>query len=271
MHGLRDTGRRPTAGLRAEAGFTLIEVLMALLVGIIVIGAGVYGLASAFRQNTEVVARTSSSYQGEVGLQRLTNDLRYATTCPTYGSSNTLGIASKPVLGLLVSSGPVLQMCDGLTGSHSSQAPALALVTWTCTTAAATETCTRSTQPVLCPAGAGTVAATGACSSGAPSLGTSVGSFVIHGVESLGVSGIVSGANQTSLLADSTCQLAAGVYGYSLTANSTCPLSWVGLQTQLVTLADPGAPSSSANQVVTSTKVAPISVQTGVDLRNYGA
>lgn len=271
MNGLRDTSGRPTGALSSEAGFTLIEVLMALLVGIIVIGAGTFGLASAFQQNTEVVARTSSAYQGEVGLQRLTGDLRYATACPTFAGTNTLGSGQNPVLGLLVSTGPMLQMCDTVAGSHASEPPALALVTWTCTTAAATESCARATAAVLCPVGSGTVPATGPCTGGSPSLDTSSGSFVIHGVQALAVSGIVAGANQPSLISDSTCQVAAGVYGYSLTAGSTCPLSWVGIQARLATLADPGAPTSGANNVVTSSKDAPISVQTGVDLRNYGA
>jgi prepilin-type N-terminal cleavage/methylation domain-containing protein len=271
MRRLFHWGRRGLSSrLADERGFTLIELLVSMLVSLIVLGGGTYGLAQAFRQTNEVTGRTASTSQAEVGLQQMTHDLQFATPCPTFNNTNVLGAGSHAISGLLISSGPTLQMCDPIAGAHSTQPPPLAVVTWTCNLASTSETCTRSLTSIFCPGSGGTTVATGPCTTGAPSLSTSSSSTApIRGVSSLGLSGIVSGANQASLLSGSACLLVTGYQTYGLVPGSTCPLNWVGIQAQVVNLADSGSPTDAANSALAN-KTTPIQIQTGVALANYG-
>lgn len=259
-----------------EAGYTLVELLVAMALALVVLAAGTYGIATAFQQSTEVTGRTESTNQAEVGLQRLAQDLRFATVCPN-GSTNTLGAGGEAVDGLLLSAGPTLQLCEPVAGAHASQPPALALVSWTCDMAAGAQSCTRSWAPIDCPSTSGsTAAATGTCESGAPTEGSAQGSTSISGVTAVTIFGTVAGASQTSLLSDASCeQVAAGAsyWAYQLTSGDVsvdpCPITWIGLKMQLVAQTTSGAAGSSDNANLQK-KTSPIEIQTGVALRNFG-
>jgi hypothetical protein len=245
-----------------------------MLVSLIVLGGGVYGIALAFRQSTEVTDRSAAAAQAEVGFQTLTRDLRNAAVCPSYVSGSTTsyptGAGGQQVSGLLVSAGPTVQFCAPVPGSHTTDPPAEALFTWTCNTASSTESCTRSWQPLLCPVSSGSpTAASTSCSIGAPYASSSSSTTKpIYGVTSINLTGLVSGANAT-LTSDASCTSSSGYWSYSLLSNGSCPLSWVGINASVANLTDPSNPAGSSNQQITQ-NTSPISVQTGAELRNFG-
>lgn len=62
--------------LRAQGGFTLIEMLMALLIGSIVLGAAMYIFQAGQRSSTRVQDRAESVQRGRVVMEQLTQRIR---------------------------------------------------------------------------------------------------------------------------------------------------------------------------------------------------
>jgi Tfp pilus assembly protein PilW len=70
--------RAATRRLSAERGVTLIELVTAMALAIVVIGAPLTFMIVTLRQHDNVVSRTDAVRQAEVGLNQLTRDLRLA-------------------------------------------------------------------------------------------------------------------------------------------------------------------------------------------------
>ncbi|MGI8558888.1 MAG: PulJ/GspJ family protein [Solirubrobacteraceae bacterium] len=119
-----------------QAGYTLIEMLVAMALALVVIGGPLTFLIVSFNQSNSASSRAVASRQAELVLERLTRELRQAQNI----ASSTDGSDTTPVT---VSYG-------GGTSSVSFYLPAAGssvaggFVTWTCT---ANSTCTRTCTP----------------------------------------------------------------------------------------------------------------------------
>ena len=120
---------RPVArrGRRArdERGFTLIELLVAMVVALLVGGAGLTFMVVAFHQQNAISSRTTTTNRAEQGLEQLVRDLREATTGVTISSPS--GTTTQVQFNIPT---------PGTAGASTEQ------VTWTCATSGV-GTCTR--------------------------------------------------------------------------------------------------------------------------------
>jgi prepilin-type N-terminal cleavage/methylation domain-containing protein len=72
--------------LRAQNGFTIVEMLMAMTIGLIVLSATFALLDSTARLNTGVIARTDAMQRGRSGMDTITQQLR-SQVCLDYAHS----------------------------------------------------------------------------------------------------------------------------------------------------------------------------------------
>ncbi len=250
MSGRVHRGIRAGVHVADQAGFSLIELLVAMLVSIIVIGGGTWGMAMAFRSSSETSARSAATNQAEVRFAVLTRDLRQAHPCPTPLFS---GLATAVYGNSLT-----LQMCDPAPGSPlssaGSEAPQSALVTWTCITA--TESCARQTQ---------NVGATGL-------TGTATTTNTITGVKSLTLTAIAYQYGYTNPSLYTVATLGTGNFSSNQAFQFSAPsfndqnyqITWMGISAQIVSLKTP----DSTSNLTQATGTAPVTFQTGVTLRN---
>jgi prepilin-type N-terminal cleavage/methylation domain-containing protein len=262
----RDAGTEASAWIADDRGFTLIELLVAMVVSLIVIGGGVYGIAQAFKQNTQVTDRLITSSSAEVGIQRFTLDLRYALngsapngSC-TSGSVTITGIqVTSPVTGvdtvaMCEQNGALSSSVSG-TNTYASFASAPQAVIWACNT-------TGSSVAVTVPINVNVPAETCKRTLGATA------STRFHGITGLTLTGLVNGANISLFSSTATyCTQTGGTAcNYSLSANLANSLASVSISAQLADLKNP------LNQADTTTvqTAKPISLQTTAELRNFG-
>jgi Tfp pilus assembly protein PilW len=78
---------RARVRLRGEQGMTLVELLVATLIGIAVLGGGVAMMASAMRSEPRVSERSDQIQTARTTLERLTRELRQAWSVPLATSS----------------------------------------------------------------------------------------------------------------------------------------------------------------------------------------
>jgi prepilin-type N-terminal cleavage/methylation domain-containing protein len=83
--------RRPS--LRDESGFTLPELLMTLVIGVMILGSGTLITIGAARHNVEVANRTDATQRGRLALEKAEQLLR-AQTCSS--ASNYPIVAATP-------------------------------------------------------------------------------------------------------------------------------------------------------------------------------
>lgn len=62
--------------MSSEAGFTLVEQLVAMIVGVLLVFAGFSVLETAFSQQTKVANRAEAAQRGRQGLENITQQLR---------------------------------------------------------------------------------------------------------------------------------------------------------------------------------------------------
>jgi prepilin-type N-terminal cleavage/methylation domain-containing protein len=74
---------QPARRLQNDGGFTLVELLVAMVISLIVFGGVVTFLVVTFRQQNVISSRTAASRQAEAGLQQLVRDLGEAMTTVT--------------------------------------------------------------------------------------------------------------------------------------------------------------------------------------------
>jgi hypothetical protein len=77
--------REAVASLRrAEDGYTLIELLVASMMGIVVLGAAVMVFIGAVRSEPRTASKVAAIEQGRIAVERITRDVRQASSIPTY-------------------------------------------------------------------------------------------------------------------------------------------------------------------------------------------
>lgn len=133
---------------RGQDGFTIVELLVAMVTGLIVVGAAMSFIITSLDQQNQASSRAAATTQAEAGLQQLTRDLRNAMY-------QVAGSNASP-LGVTVSTSTAAQTTsisfDIPTSTSNSPAAANdssgVAVTWTCPSGAAALTnlgyCTRS-------------------------------------------------------------------------------------------------------------------------------
>lgn len=122
------------ARLRCERGLTLIELLVAMVLGLVIAGAAMGFLIVTIHQQNVVSSRAVAERQAEVVLQRLTREVRQAQNIV----SSSTGGDTTPVnvtYGSGTSSVSFYLPSSGSTAAGTQ-------VTWTCT---AGGSCTRTT------------------------------------------------------------------------------------------------------------------------------
>jgi prepilin-type N-terminal cleavage/methylation domain-containing protein len=240
-----------SADLRSDQGFTLIELLVGMLVGLIVVGGGVYGLARAFNVSNASTARVTASSNAEVGIERLVVDLRDAVNggC-SFNKTSLTGVVVS-----LSGSVTTVQMCDpNVNGTAIGNAPPTEAVQWVCNTAAIAstvpaQTCVRSMD-------------TGTSSTPAVSTNSR-----ISGVQTLRLKGILNAAGGAVFLPCGTtvaCTATQSVT-YTLASGAALSLSWVGLAAGIGQNVAPGA---GGTQTVAASQT--LAINTGAALRNFG-
>jgi prepilin-type N-terminal cleavage/methylation domain-containing protein len=115
------------ARARAEAGFTLVEMVVTMALFLVLVGAPLAWMLVTIHQQNATVSRSWSTTQAEVGLDRLIRDLRETT--PGSTTTFTWGASSASVTMTIPQSG---------TQGASTQA-----VSWSCTFGSA-GTCQRT-------------------------------------------------------------------------------------------------------------------------------
>jgi prepilin-type N-terminal cleavage/methylation domain-containing protein len=95
--------------LRSEAGVTLIELLVAMMIGLVTMSAAIALLQTAQRQSTATAARVNATQRGRVLMDTMTRELRsqvcYSPTVPALISATNdsvkfyadLGDGSTPI------------------------------------------------------------------------------------------------------------------------------------------------------------------------------
>ncbi len=215
--------------LRSEEGVTLVELVVAMWLGLIVMVAGLVFMIITLHQGNAVTSRAVATRGAEVALQQLVRDLRQSMTTTESSSARALTISA---------SGSTTTFSFSIPTPGSDTTPEN--VTWSCT---------------------GTTASPGWCTR---TIGTTTHTWVV-GFESIAFTNL-SGTTLTppistpdylgiTMQLQVTSQLDA--YQYNTTASHMCPLAGGGLTPTPVT--HPCSYSGSSN---------PIVIQTAVDLRN---
>lgn len=109
----------------SAAGFTLPELLIAGMLGLVVIGSSVGVMAAGLRSEPRIAERTGDVQQAQVMMERITRELRQGATVP-------VATPSQLALVTFVNSAS----CGGVPGSAARSC----LVTYSCTSG----TCTRT-------------------------------------------------------------------------------------------------------------------------------
>jgi prepilin-type N-terminal cleavage/methylation domain-containing protein len=81
-------------GLRSEAGFTFIEVLVAMVLGLVVVVGPLLFLVTSTRQQNVSASRASASRQAEAGIELLARDLREAMSQDAAGNTYTVTVSN---------------------------------------------------------------------------------------------------------------------------------------------------------------------------------
>lgn len=135
MRGARPRAGRTADTARREAGFTIVEILVVMAVGVIVIIGPLYFMIVSLRQQNVASSRTSAARGAETGLEQLTRDLRQAMSQDASGNALHVTVSSTSTTTSIAFDIPT-------PGSDTSPQA----VTWTCpsTGAASAGSCTRS-------------------------------------------------------------------------------------------------------------------------------
>jgi type IV pilus assembly protein PilW len=118
-----------------DPGFTLIEVLLAVSVAVVMLGAASSFILTSLRQSNAASSRTVAARQAEVLLSRLTREVREAQ----YIEDTATGNDTTPVNVTYGGGSSSISFYMPKTGSSSAGTK----VTWSCT---AEGSCTRSTE-----------------------------------------------------------------------------------------------------------------------------
>lgn len=103
-----------------ERGSSIVELLVAMLVGGIVVVIPLVLISTVFKSTNEVTSRTEAASRAQLALRGLITDLRQATAVTITSASGS----ASAVLAVPVRTAP---------GAGQTVAPASQTVTWTCT------------------------------------------------------------------------------------------------------------------------------------------
>jgi prepilin-type N-terminal cleavage/methylation domain-containing protein len=121
MTGLPERLRRR---LRSEGGFTLVELLMALVLSLLVVGIGTTVFTAAVRSQPGLTQRGQAITQARTSMERLTRELRQGATVKTATASQLSYVT--------------YVHSPSTCGSSYSSTSNACLVTYTCTTTGCT-------------------------------------------------------------------------------------------------------------------------------------
>lgn len=86
--------RRIALAKRLDEGFTLIEVLLVSVLGVVVIAAPLDFMVQSLKQQNVVSSRAVAERQGQAGLQQLNRDLREAVNQNATSTPSTVTLSS---------------------------------------------------------------------------------------------------------------------------------------------------------------------------------
>ena len=122
-------GETATRLRQSEDGYTLVELLVASTMGLVVVGAAVILFVGAVRSEPRTSSKVAAIEQGRITVERITRDVRQASSVPTYAPGQ---------LALITF---VRQStCNGGAAATSIQCR----VTYTCSAGACTRTVSQS-------------------------------------------------------------------------------------------------------------------------------
>lgn len=105
---------------RAERGFTLVELLVGMVLGLIVIGGGVMMFTAGIRSQPQVDSQAAAIQQARTSMERMVRELRQGSSVP-------------------VASGSSVAVVTDVDGTTCGTTTPICRVTYTCTAG----TCTR--------------------------------------------------------------------------------------------------------------------------------
>lgn len=112
------------AGVRDERGMTMVDLMVALMAGLLVIVIPLVFIVTSIRQSNGASSRALSATQAETGLLALTRDLREASSTATFtwGVSSATATFSIPTPGNPSTTESVTWSCSFGGGSCTRQA-----------------------------------------------------------------------------------------------------------------------------------------------------
>ncbi len=234
--------------LGSESGFTLVELLVAMVAALTVTGALMGFLITTIDQQNSISSQTFTTREGEVGLSQFVRDFRDAQSNPVAVSA-TFPLGNRTPVVITYTSGATAGFtasfytapaggCDGTTGASGSPCYS---VSWSCTAGATcTRTCTSPTAALV----------SGPCKSSSPPA-------------VLEARGVVSAAIKPLDSTGATIATAAGGVPPGTSPSYSFP-SYVSLALTLSTISQSDTGATHAARGSSSTVL-----EQGVNLRNW--
>jgi prepilin-type N-terminal cleavage/methylation domain-containing protein len=237
-----------------EAGFTLVELLVAIAAMAIVLGGTTTVLIVAFGTQTEVQSQVQLAESAEVGLERMSSDLRSASAaCSGSGQpSSAVTVTSSPTTA-------TVEFCEpdpgqALSASSTTDTPGTVVVAWYCNTAVGAGTCRR-------------YSASTASAISSDISANAAAQTTINGVQAVSLSGVLQPLSGSPSTAAQSLSSGSGTTttAYPLTPTSTTSaLSWLGVNLTLGQLANP---TGTRTATVPGTQA--VQVRVGAELLNF--
>jgi prepilin-type N-terminal cleavage/methylation domain-containing protein len=117
---LRKADRRTVHALHRAEGFTLIEMLVAMVIGVVITGALLAILEFSLRQNSRISDRVQTDRTGRLALAKITDELR--SSCTGFGSTAIQAPSSTPSSPLAAGNGSNLWFLSAYGNSTSGDA-----------------------------------------------------------------------------------------------------------------------------------------------------
>jgi prepilin-type N-terminal cleavage/methylation domain-containing protein len=128
---------RPGVSVRArcDGAFTLVELLVAMVIGLVVVGGSASLMVSSLRSANAASSRTVSTRQSELFLARVTRELREAQRIETVNASTNAGENHTPVEVVYPKEGENGTSSVAFFVPNTGSTAAGTEVTWSCTAA----------------------------------------------------------------------------------------------------------------------------------------
>jgi prepilin-type N-terminal cleavage/methylation domain-containing protein len=122
--------------LGEQAGFTLVEVLVSMVAGLVVAGALMAFLISSIRTSDGIASRSASVRQAESGFAQLTRDLRAAQSLPNSSATlaNGVNVSNDSPVVITYTTGAAAHFTATFYLPNTATPSAVGTaVTWSCT------------------------------------------------------------------------------------------------------------------------------------------